>query len=112
VAAVSEVLQANCSGDPVLAKALARAGFRGAAADDAPAFDGVIAQADFWVEAEPVTDGKLAMRQRLANACAVAGKWRDRFSEAELRAADYLLVTKFGFPAYMGGVFASGQPDA
>jgi 3-hydroxyacyl-CoA dehydrogenase/enoyl-CoA hydratase/3-hydroxybutyryl-CoA epimerase len=112
VAAVSEVLQADRSGDPVLAKALARAGFRGAAADDAPAFDGVIAQADFWLEAEPVTDGKLAMRQRLASACAVAGKWRDRFSEAELRAADYLLVTKFGFPAYMGGVFASGQPDA
>jgi len=39
-------------------------------------------------------------------------KWRARLSEEERRAADYLLVKKYGFPAYMGGVFASGQHDA
>jgi hypothetical protein len=29
--------------------------------------------------------------------------------DAERRAADYLLVKKTGFPAYLGGVFSTGQ---
>src|SRR5882672_7664935 len=74
VAAVSEALQADGNADGVLATAFARAGFRGATAP-APAFDGVIAQADFWLEAEPVTDGKRALRERLARAHAVADEW-------------------------------------
>ena len=111
VAAVSKTLQADGNGDPVLAKAFARAGFRGLAAP-APVFDGVIAQAAFWLEAEPVTEGKVALRKRLAEAYVAADKWRARLSEEERRAADYLLVKKYGFPAYMGGVFASGQHDA
>jgi 3-hydroxyacyl-CoA dehydrogenase/enoyl-CoA hydratase/3-hydroxybutyryl-CoA epimerase len=111
VAAVSEALQTDGNGDPVLAKAFARAGFRGMAAP-AAAFDGVIAQAAFWLEAEPVTDGKLALRERFARAYAVAGKWRGRLSEDERRAADYLLVKECGFPAYMGGVFSSRQRGA
>lgn len=109
VAAVSQALQADGNRDPELAKAFARAGFRGPATP-AAAFDGVIAQAAFWFEAEPATEGKLALRQRLASAYSVAGKWRDQLSEDERRAADYLLVKNCGFPAYMGGVFASGQP--
>jgi 3-hydroxyacyl-CoA dehydrogenase/enoyl-CoA hydratase/3-hydroxybutyryl-CoA epimerase len=111
VAAVAEAMRADGNGDPVLANAFARAGFGGATTPTS-AFDGVIAQAAFWLEAEPVTDGKLALRQRLASAHAVAAKWRGRLSEDERRAADYLLVKKCGFPAYMGGVFASGQLDA
>jgi 3-hydroxyacyl-CoA dehydrogenase/enoyl-CoA hydratase/3-hydroxybutyryl-CoA epimerase len=111
VAAVAQALQIDESEDPVLAEAFARAGFRGKATR-ARAFDGVISQATFWSEAEPITDGKLALRERLARACVVAGKWQARLSEDERRAADYLLVKKFGFPAYMGGVFASGQHDA
>jgi 3-hydroxyacyl-CoA dehydrogenase/enoyl-CoA hydratase/3-hydroxybutyryl-CoA epimerase len=107
VAAVAQALQIDANEDPVLAKAFARAGFRGQATL-AQAFDGVISQAAFWSEAEPVTGGKLALRGRLAKACVAAGKWRARLSEEERRAADYLLVKKFGFPAYMGGVFASG----
>jgi 3-hydroxyacyl-CoA dehydrogenase/enoyl-CoA hydratase/3-hydroxybutyryl-CoA epimerase len=106
VAAVSEVLQAD--GDPALAKAFARAGFSGPPIP-VPAFDGDIAQAAFWLEAEPVTEGKLALRKRLASADAVAGKWRGRLAEDERRAADYLLVKKWGFPAYLGGVFSSGE---
>jgi 3-hydroxyacyl-CoA dehydrogenase / enoyl-CoA hydratase / 3-hydroxybutyryl-CoA epimerase len=109
VAAVSEVLQADP--DPALAKAFARAGFSGLPIP-VPAFDGVIARAAFWLEAEPVTEGKLALRERLASAYAVAAKWRGRLNEDERRAADYLLVKKCGFPAYMGGVFSSGQPGA
>ena len=35
----------------------------------------------FWLEAEPVTDGKRALRVRLAQAYAVADKWRATFSE-------------------------------
>jgi 3-hydroxyacyl-CoA dehydrogenase/enoyl-CoA hydratase/3-hydroxybutyryl-CoA epimerase len=108
IAAVSEVLHADESRDAVLANAFARAGFRGPAAP-APAFDGVVAQAAFWLEAEPVTEGKLALRARLANAYIAADKWRDRLSEEERRAADYMLVKNVGYPAYMGGVFASGQ---
>jgi 3-hydroxyacyl-CoA dehydrogenase / enoyl-CoA hydratase / 3-hydroxybutyryl-CoA epimerase len=111
VAAVAEAMRADGNGDPVLANAFARAGFGGATTPTS-AFDGVIAQAAFWLEAEPVTDGKLALRQRLASAHAVAAKWRGRLSEDERRAADYLLVKKCGFPAYMGGVLASGQLDA
>ena len=88
---------------------LARAGFRGTATA-APAFDGVILQAEFWLEAEPVTDGKRALREHLARAYAVAEKWRARLSEDERRAADYLLVKNCGFPAYMGGAFSSAQP--
>jgi 3-hydroxyacyl-CoA dehydrogenase/enoyl-CoA hydratase/3-hydroxybutyryl-CoA epimerase len=106
VSAVSDVLRADATTDAALANAFARAGFRGAASP-AAAFDGVIAQAAFWLEAEPVTDGKRALRERLAQAYAVADKWRAKFSEDERRAADYLLVKNCGFPAYMGGVFSS-----
>jgi 3-hydroxyacyl-CoA dehydrogenase/enoyl-CoA hydratase/3-hydroxybutyryl-CoA epimerase len=111
VAAVSQTLQIDANEDPVLAEAFARAGFRGQAIPP-QAFDGVISQAAFWSEAEPMTDGKLALRRRLAHAYVAADKWRARLSEDERRAADYLLVKNFGFPAYMGGVFASAQHDA
>lgn len=108
VAAVSAALQADGNADAALADALVRAGFRGPARP-APSFDGVIAQAAFWLEAEPVTDGKRALRERLARAYAVADEWRIQLSEDERRAADYLLVTNCGFPAYLGGAFSSTQ---
>jgi 3-hydroxyacyl-CoA dehydrogenase/enoyl-CoA hydratase/3-hydroxybutyryl-CoA epimerase len=111
VAAVSRALQADGNADAQLEKAFARAGFRRSAAP-APDFDGVIAQAAFWLETEPATDGKRALRQRLASAHAVADKWRGLLSLEERRAADFLLVKNCGFPAYLGGVFASGQHDA
>jgi 3-hydroxyacyl-CoA dehydrogenase/enoyl-CoA hydratase/3-hydroxybutyryl-CoA epimerase len=110
VAAVSEALHAGATADAALASAFARAGFHGP--DKAPAFDGVIAQSAFWLEAEPVTDGKRALRLRLAQAYAVADNWRATFSEDQRRAADYLLVTKHGFPAYMAGAFSSAEPGA
>jgi 3-hydroxyacyl-CoA dehydrogenase/enoyl-CoA hydratase/3-hydroxybutyryl-CoA epimerase len=109
VAAVSEALKADGNADAVLANALARAGFRGPGSP-VPVFDGVIAQAAFWLEAEPVTDGKRALRAHLARAYAVADEWRTRLSEDERRAADYLLVKNCGFPAYMGGAFSSAAP--
>jgi 3-hydroxyacyl-CoA dehydrogenase/enoyl-CoA hydratase/3-hydroxybutyryl-CoA epimerase len=110
VAAVSEALQADATADATLANAFARAGFHGP--NSAPAFDGVIAQSAFWLEAEPVTDGKRALRERLARAYAVADQWRATFSEDQRRAADYLLVTKHGFPAYLAGAFSFTQPGA
>src|SRR5260221_13950199 len=94
VAAVSEALQAGATPDPTLANAFARAGFRGQS--KAPAFDGVIAQSAFWLEAEPVTDGKRALRERLARAYGVADQWRAALSEDQRRAAGFLLVTKHG----------------
>ncbi|MEA2890391.1 MAG: 3-hydroxyacyl-CoA dehydrogenase / enoyl-CoA hydratase / 3-hydroxybutyryl-CoA epimerase [Bradyrhizobium sp.] len=109
VAAFSKALQAD-NADAALANAFARAGFRGLTRP-VPAFDGVIAQAAFWLEAEPVTDGKRALRERLARAYAVADEWRARLSEDERRAADYLLVKNCGFPAYMGGAFSSAEPS-
>jgi 3-hydroxyacyl-CoA dehydrogenase / enoyl-CoA hydratase / 3-hydroxybutyryl-CoA epimerase len=108
VAAVSGALQPDGNADQTLADAFARAGFNGAG--KAPAFDGVIAQDAFWLEAEPVTDGKRALRERLARAQAVADQWRGKLSEDERRAADYLLVKNCGFPAYMGGALATAQP--
>jgi 3-hydroxyacyl-CoA dehydrogenase / enoyl-CoA hydratase / 3-hydroxybutyryl-CoA epimerase len=112
VAAVSQTLQIDANEDHVLAEAFARAGFRGPATQ-AQAFDGVISQAAaFWSEAEPATDGKAALRRRLADAHAAAEKWRARLSEDERRAADYLLVKRCGFPAYLGGVFSSGRLSA
>jgi 3-hydroxyacyl-CoA dehydrogenase/enoyl-CoA hydratase/3-hydroxybutyryl-CoA epimerase len=111
VAAVSQVLQIDVNEDPVLADAFARAGFSRQAIP-AQEFDGVISQATFWSEVEPATDGKVALRKRLACAHVTAEAWRARLSEDERRAADYLLVKNSGFPAYMGGVFASGQSDA
>src|SRR5437879_2333016 len=108
VAAVAEAMRADGNGDPLLANAFARAGFGGATTPTS-AFDGVIAQAAFWLEAEPVTDGKRALRERLARAYAVADKWRTRLSEDQRRAADYLLVKNCGFPAYLGGAFSSAE---
>jgi 3-hydroxyacyl-CoA dehydrogenase/enoyl-CoA hydratase/3-hydroxybutyryl-CoA epimerase len=105
VAAVSETLRPGAAADPALVAAFARAGFHQDAGQ--AAFDGDIAGAAFWLEAEPVTDGKRALRQRLAQAHAVAAQWRARLSEDERRAADYLLVRNCGFPAYLGGAFAS-----
>jgi hypothetical protein len=83
-----------------------RAGFRGQA-NTAPAFDGVISEASFWLEVDPVTGGKRALRERLAQAYAIADRWRAELSEDERRAADYLLVKNCGFPAYMAGAFSS-----
>jgi hypothetical protein len=60
------------------------------------------------MEAEPITGGKRALRERLAQACDVASKWRSQLSDDECRAADYLLVKNCGFPAYMGGAFSFG----
>jgi 3-hydroxyacyl-CoA dehydrogenase/enoyl-CoA hydratase/3-hydroxybutyryl-CoA epimerase len=111
VAAVSEALRSDEQADAALGDAFARAGFQGAA-HPTPAFDGVIAQASFWLEAEPVTEGKRALRDRLARAYAVAEKWRSKFSEDERRAADYLMVKNHGFPAYLGGAFSFAQPGA
>jgi 3-hydroxyacyl-CoA dehydrogenase / enoyl-CoA hydratase / 3-hydroxybutyryl-CoA epimerase len=109
VAAVSEALLADGNTDTALSNAFARAGFRGHASP-APAFDGVIAEASFWPEVEPVTVGKRALRQRLAQVYAVADRWRTELSEDERRAADYLLVKNCGFPAYIAGVFSSAAP--
>jgi 3-hydroxyacyl-CoA dehydrogenase/enoyl-CoA hydratase/3-hydroxybutyryl-CoA epimerase len=111
VAAVSETLRADGQADAALADAFARAGFQ-EPAYPTPAFDGAIAQASFWLEAEPVTEGKRALRERLAQAYAVAAKWRSKFSEDERRAADYLMVKHHGFPAYLGGAFSFAQPGA
>jgi 3-hydroxyacyl-CoA dehydrogenase/enoyl-CoA hydratase/3-hydroxybutyryl-CoA epimerase len=111
VAAVSQALRPDGDVDAVLQSAFARAGFH-RPTDPMPAFDGVIAQASFWLEAEPVTDGKRALCVRLAQAYAIADEWRATFSEDQRRAADYLLVTKHGFPAYMAGAFSSAQPGA
>jgi 3-hydroxyacyl-CoA dehydrogenase/enoyl-CoA hydratase/3-hydroxybutyryl-CoA epimerase len=111
VAAVSGALGADAQTDGELANAFARAGFQGPARRT-PTFDGDVAQASFWLEAEPTTEGRRALRERLAQAYAVADKWRSKFSEDERRAADYLLVKNHGFPAYLGGAFSFAQPGA
>jgi 3-hydroxyacyl-CoA dehydrogenase/enoyl-CoA hydratase/3-hydroxybutyryl-CoA epimerase len=107
VTAVSEVLCGRSDRGSELRDAFARAGFR----IDQPrksGFDGRTASALYWHDDEPRTWGKELLRARLAEADAAAAGWRSQLDEPERRAADYLLVTEKGFPAYLGGLFAAG----
>jgi 3-hydroxyacyl-CoA dehydrogenase/enoyl-CoA hydratase/3-hydroxybutyryl-CoA epimerase len=106
VAAVSRVLAIHSERGKELSRSFARAGFRVDKAQK-PVFDGRISGAAYWFDDEPKT-GKELLRARLAEAEAVAAGWRSQLDEAERRAADYLLVTKEGVPAYLGGLFAAG----
>jgi 3-hydroxyacyl-CoA dehydrogenase / enoyl-CoA hydratase / 3-hydroxybutyryl-CoA epimerase len=107
VAAISNVLGLHSERASELSAAFTRAGFRGGEAAKA-AFDGRIAGEAYWFDEEPNTRGKELLRARLVEAEAAAEGWRSDLDEAERRAADYLLVTQEGFPAYLGGLFAGG----
>jgi 3-hydroxyacyl-CoA dehydrogenase / enoyl-CoA hydratase / 3-hydroxybutyryl-CoA epimerase len=107
VAAVSRVLALQSEKGDELCQSFARAGFR----VEKPrklAFDGRISGEAYWFEDEPKAWGKELLRARLAEAEIVAAGWRSQLDDSERRAADYLLVTKEGFPAYLGGLFAVG----
>jgi 3-hydroxyacyl-CoA dehydrogenase / enoyl-CoA hydratase / 3-hydroxybutyryl-CoA epimerase len=107
VAAISNVLGAHSERGKELSDAFARAGFRVEQPRRAD-FDGRITNAVYWHDDEPRTWGKDLLRARLADAEAAAAGWRTQLNEAERRAADYVLVTQAGFPAYLGGLFAAG----
>jgi len=107
VAAVSRVLGVLSERGEELSQSFARAGFRVEEAQK-PVFDGRISGSSYWFDDEPKTWGKELLRVRLAEAEDAAAVWRSQLDETERRAADYLLVTKEGFPAYLGGLFASG----
>ncbi|HEX9213304.1 MAG TPA: enoyl-CoA hydratase-related protein [Bradyrhizobium sp.] len=107
VAAVSKVLGVHSERGKELSEAFARAGFRVEQPCRAD-FDGHIADAVYWHDDEPRTWGKDLLRARLVDAEAAAAVWRGRLDESERRAADYVLVTQAGFPAYLGGLFAAG----
>jgi len=107
VTATARVLGIQSERGKELSESFARAGFRGDPAQK-PAFDGKISGPVYWFDDEPNTWGKQLLRARLAEADAVAARWRSQLTEAERRAADYLLVTQEGFPAYIGGLFAAG----
>ena len=107
VADVSRVLGVQSERGDELCQSFERAGFR-VDKPRKPAFDGRISGAAYWFEDEPKAWGKELLRARLAEAEAAAVGWRSQLDEAERRAADYLLVTKEGFPAYLGGLFAAG----
>ena len=107
VAAVSRILAIQSEKGKELSQSFARAGFRIEEAQK-PVFDGRISGASYWFDDEPKTWGKELLRARLAEAEDVAAGWRSQLDEAERRAADYLLVTKEGFPAYLGGLLAAG----
>ena len=107
VAAVSRVLALQSERGKELSESFSRAGFR-ADTTQKPVFDGRISGATYWFDDEPKTWGKELLRARLGEAEAVATRWRSELDEAERRAADYLLVTREGVPAYLGGLFAAG----
>jgi 3-hydroxyacyl-CoA dehydrogenase/enoyl-CoA hydratase/3-hydroxybutyryl-CoA epimerase len=107
VEAVSRVLAVHSERGDEIRKSFARAGFR-VDQHRPPAFDGPISGAAYWFEDQPEAWGKRLLRARLAEAEATAAGWRPQLDEAERRAADYLLVTREGFPAYLGGLFAAG----
>jgi 3-hydroxyacyl-CoA dehydrogenase / enoyl-CoA hydratase / 3-hydroxybutyryl-CoA epimerase len=107
VAAISRVLGVQSGRGEELSQSFARAGF-GIDQAQKPVFDGRISGSSYWFDDEPKTWGKELLRARLAEAEDAAAGWRSQLDEAERRAADYLLVTKEGFPAYLGGLFAAG----
>jgi 3-hydroxyacyl-CoA dehydrogenase/enoyl-CoA hydratase/3-hydroxybutyryl-CoA epimerase len=107
VTAVSNALGVQSERGKELAEAFARAGFR-VEQPGKVEFDGRVAGALYWHDDEPRTWGKELLRARLADAEAAAAAWRSRLDESERRAADYVLVTQAGFPAYLGGLFAAG----
>jgi len=107
LAAIGRVLGIQSELGNELSGSFARAGF-GVDPAKKPAFDGKISGPLYWFDDEPKTWGKELLRARLTEADAVAARWRPQFTEAERRAADYLLVTREGFPAYLGGLFAAG----
>jgi 3-hydroxyacyl-CoA dehydrogenase/enoyl-CoA hydratase/3-hydroxybutyryl-CoA epimerase len=107
VAQVSSALGGHSELGKELCDAFARAGFRADPPRKAD-FDGRTTGALYWHDDEPRTWGKELLRARLAGADAVAATWRSQLDEPERRAADYLLVTEKGFPAYLGGLFAAG----
>lgn len=107
VDAVSRVLAVQSERDAELCQFFERAGFRVGGLRK-PSFDGRVSGAAYWFEDEPDEQGKQLLRARLEDAEAAAAGWRSQLDEAERRAADYLLVTKEGFPAYLGGLFAAG----
>ena len=107
VGAVSRVLAIQSERGDELCQSFARAGFR-VGQPRKPVFDGQISGEAYWFEDEPKAWGKELLRARLAEAEVTAAGWRAQLDEAERRAADYLLVTKEGFPAYLGGLFAAG----
>lgn len=104
---VSRALAIQAEQDTELRQAFERAGFR-VDGSRKPSFDGRISGAAYWFEDEPKERGKQVLRARLDDAEAAAAGWRSQLDEPERRAADYLLVTKEGFPAYLGGLFAAG----
>jgi 3-hydroxyacyl-CoA dehydrogenase/enoyl-CoA hydratase/3-hydroxybutyryl-CoA epimerase len=105
--AVSNALGVQSERGKELSEAFGRAGFRVEQPRKAE-FDGRIAGAVYWHDDEPRTWGKELLRARLADAEAAVAGWRSQLDESERRAADYLLVTQTGFPAYLGGLFAAG----
>ena len=107
VDAVSRVLAVQGERDAELRQAFERAGFR-VDGSRKLSFDGRISGAAYWFEDEPKERGKQVLRARLDDVEAAAAGWRSQLDEPERRAADYLLVTKEGFPAYLGGLFAAG----
>jgi len=107
VGAVSRMLAIQSERGDELCQSFARAGFR-VGQPRKTVFDGRISGEAYWFEDEPKAWGKELLRARLAEAEVTAAGWRAQLDEAERRAADYLLVTKEGFPAYLGGLFAAG----
>ena len=107
VAAVSNVLGVHSERGEEISEAFARAGFRVEQPRKAD-FDGRITGAVYWHDDEPRSWGKELLRARLADAETNAAGWRAQLDESERRAADYVLVTQAGFPAYLGGLFAAG----
>lgn len=107
VDAVSRVLAIQSEQDAELRQSFERAGFR-VDGSRKSSFDGRISSGAYWFEEEPKERGKALLHARLKKAEAAAAGWRSQLDEPERRAADYLLVTRDGFPAYLGGLFSAG----
>jgi len=90
---------------PDVAAALAAGGFvlPGVAA---PAPDDDADRSGYWFERAPDDTRKRLMREVLAKIAAAAESHADELGGDLAKLADYAMVTRFGFPAYLGGPFA------
>jgi 3-hydroxyacyl-CoA dehydrogenase/enoyl-CoA hydratase/3-hydroxybutyryl-CoA epimerase len=92
--------------DGISTTALANAGFGGVASSGR--LNGWISDHSYWHESLPQTPDKIEVRSCLRNAAKLAAGFRNALSTDDRLAADYILVTELGLPAYLGGVFSTG----
>lgn len=92
------------SGESEKSQALASAGFSIPGIHESVPDDGMLHQG-YWFDREPDDERKMVVREILERIMTVAERYAGE-AVGVTSLVDYAAVTKFGFPAYLGGPFA------